>query len=951
MDAHPPGRAALNPFGAGLRYRRVSVVACGVSAVYLGLVAVAVWMAPALRVDFDPRSISPEHGLAFITSVGHTQTWIYRLGSDSSDRPQASSLTLLEDGKPLGPAHAQHVEIRENGNGRFSHWGDVVIFSSSDGTDPRTNGRRYRAVATLAPRRWWIVAAGVPAIHLAAMVMLLLWRARETALLRAGSALRRVPALDRAVREGETLLMVAAGCFAVAVVIGILGLRAPVVTFTLPPGDIAHELGVAYIVSVPSRGLLYHVRGGGPYEPFDSTTQLYEDGRPLGPGRSVHDDIRKIGQGRFSHWQTAIQFSASDNSDPRRNGRQYSARAASTLASVWVVVAFSALGAGLVSLGGWVRSSSMRYARLRRAVIAPVSWLHAPPRLRPRIAAALVALMGVCGASAVALAWSMGGTTQIGLELGRFFPLSDADGYHNCATLLGAWGSLDWDYCGRRMLYISMLSSLLVTLGWSSQNALIAQGFLVGLATAVLVLQVARVTSRAAAVVLLIAASAFAWQFTVGVFMTEVAGYVMGALSLALLLAFSVSRRSPWLFAGMAFLGIGMVARAGALSCIPAAVLWATVLGWRESRRTGAKYLAVALAGAAIGPLLQFAEVRLVGLDPANSGGNFSTVLYGLSTGSRSFQEAHDTFREVFATQGESAAFKVVYEAAIRNILAHPAVFVGSLQVTWLNFWGEFFAIDVLMPWRGIVTAAFVGGVLRCLIVFRSVAAASLLLVLLLGEFVVAPLIGGSNSVRVFATTVMVRWTICTFGIDWVMGGIGRLLKASPRFVLAPATGNTVAAIGGVVGLAVVGLMIFPMLPLYPRLERFPLTSRCGAGFEEVISRVGDEAIMMTITNRDNFESATPFRIGLKRLRDDLTYRVTWYAPDIKNLKPPVTFLRAVDLADGRINRVWHLAYTGELPFRDEPQSLCVDLSRRMTIAAADNFVIRDIQPISTAPP
>ena len=51
---------------------------------------------------------------------------------------------------------------------------------------------------------------------------------------------------------------------------------------------------------------------------------LFEGGKPLGPPRSLHADIRKQGQGRFSHWTRAgLYFSASDNSDPRSNGRRY----------------------------------------------------------------------------------------------------------------------------------------------------------------------------------------------------------------------------------------------------------------------------------------------------------------------------------------------------------------------------------------------------------------------------------------------------------------------------------------------------------------------------------------------------------------------------------------------------------------------------------------------------
>lgn len=51
---------------------------------------------------------------------------------------------------------------------------------------------------------------------------------------------------------------------------------------------------------------------------------LFEDGKPLGPPRSVHADIREQGGGRYSHWtRETLYFSASDNTNPRTNGRRY----------------------------------------------------------------------------------------------------------------------------------------------------------------------------------------------------------------------------------------------------------------------------------------------------------------------------------------------------------------------------------------------------------------------------------------------------------------------------------------------------------------------------------------------------------------------------------------------------------------------------------------------------
>jgi hypothetical protein len=58
-----------------------------------------------------------------------------------------------------------------------------------------------------------------------------------------------------------------------------------------------------------------------------STLQLCENGKPLGPAHSVHGDVTAIGRGHYSYWrsyETVLLFSTSDNSDPNTHGRTYS---------------------------------------------------------------------------------------------------------------------------------------------------------------------------------------------------------------------------------------------------------------------------------------------------------------------------------------------------------------------------------------------------------------------------------------------------------------------------------------------------------------------------------------------------------------------------------------------------------------------------------------------------
>jgi hypothetical protein len=62
--------------------------------------------------------------------------------------------------------------------------------------------------------------------------------------------------------------------------------------------------------------------------PARSVYALFEDGVTLGPAHALHDDIRRRGAGRFSHWHESLYFSSRDNSDPNVNGRRYQFRPA-----------------------------------------------------------------------------------------------------------------------------------------------------------------------------------------------------------------------------------------------------------------------------------------------------------------------------------------------------------------------------------------------------------------------------------------------------------------------------------------------------------------------------------------------------------------------------------------------------------------------------------------------
>lgn len=71
--------------------------------------------------------------------------------TDTNEEPHRSRLRLIEAGRALGPAHGSHETIRRMGRGSYSFWGNVVYFSSTDGSDPNTVARDY--TVALAPLR------------------------------------------------------------------------------------------------------------------------------------------------------------------------------------------------------------------------------------------------------------------------------------------------------------------------------------------------------------------------------------------------------------------------------------------------------------------------------------------------------------------------------------------------------------------------------------------------------------------------------------------------------------------------------------------------------------------------------------------------------------------------------------------------------------------------------
>lgn len=122
--------------------------------------ATAVYFATAVWLDRSYVSRTPKgnavvqllppfesYNHALIGRRDRTQRFDH-LGDDEKIAGDARSpIVVYENTTPLGPAHSNFADIDHLGAGRFAHWpSQGIVFSTSDNSDPTTNGRRYWAV-------------------------------------------------------------------------------------------------------------------------------------------------------------------------------------------------------------------------------------------------------------------------------------------------------------------------------------------------------------------------------------------------------------------------------------------------------------------------------------------------------------------------------------------------------------------------------------------------------------------------------------------------------------------------------------------------------------------------------------------------------------------------------------------------------------------------------------
>ena len=252
----------------------------------------------------------------------------------------------------------------------------------------------------------------------------------------------------------------------------------------------------------------------------------------------------------------------------------------------------------------------------------------------------------------------------------------------------------------------AMLSSLLALSEWRPSVVLVVQAGMIGMAASILLLTLHRSFGWIVALLCTAGVSCFAYEFALGNFMTESLGLAAGLCGFSLILL-SVRRKEPipsLLVCGLGMVSVGMAMRVGAIFAIPILFLWTLYasrgMGWYSRWRLLARAAGALAAGLVLHVLVAHAQ----GASVRNTGGNSAAVLYGLSTGSRDWSQAHRDFSGDFANTPETIVYEKIRGIALANIRSKPEVFVGSLIAAGAAFGKNLFSFGPLAQYNGLIT-------------------------------------------------------------------------------------------------------------------------------------------------------------------------------------------------------------------------------------------------------
>jgi hypothetical protein len=566
----------------------------------------------------------------------------------------------------------------------------------------------------------------------------------------------------------------------------------------------------------------------------------------------------------------------------------------------------------------------------------------------------------------VFLRWWSGSSGH--LSFAGLMPLSDAGDYFRCA-LTGANGShaahfpsgipdpdarravtasLDW--CSRRAIWPLALASVLSLAGWHAGIALVVLAGLLGLALGVAVNSVWRAYGLGAAVMLALVGAAFAYEWCVSTFMSEVWGVVCGLIGAAYLIDHGCRPSKVRLTLGLAMLSVALTARAGAITALPLLAAWAVLANGRPKDIGRSARALIPLLGLVAGPVLQVLGALHLSGTAGNTGGNFAATLYGLSTGSRDWRQAYQDFADLFSQRPESEVFAVVWKHAVQNIQLHPLTLFDALVGAGLLYGKSLFHSSTFFLYPWLLTALLCLGLVHSLIHWRDTRF-SLLIAVFAAECLAAPLIIDSGGARVFAAT---------FWVKPLLAGVGLLALIEFAFRTGASAHASSEALCGTCNTAltlhfaavgVAALSFGPHLLSVRGDAAATAESRVECASPPVLARIGRESMAVTVSATRQMPLRGPLSVVNGAFEADHGAGGTWWESQLGPLPEGTTIMVAFDVRPGMPARYLPLIMHRSLPrSKDGIYEICVGTKTIRLLGGYPVFAVENIATADAAP-
>jgi hypothetical protein len=628
-------------------------------------------------------------------------------------------------------------------------------------------------------------------------------------------------------------------------------------TFVLQRASIQHDAGCAYFIALNQRPVGWPVTnfvGDSESASEASRLILLQDSHPIGQPHAMHDDIRKKGNGNYSFWGNTLYFSLPNCADPRENEAIYTVSIPASLTKLaklsWFITA--------VLFGFWIKrrfsdhpimyEALVFYRKALDSLLSSLNLLNRPYRAGIYLAVLLISV-------GCYFAWLWGSGKSISLAVVGAYQVSDAMAYWTCANAMldmGNFGnttSFTSEWCQRRAIYPNMLSGL----AWMAQRnvhtTLLLQAVIVCLGIFILM---RRSTPYIGAIGMVLGTTLLLRYATADLFvltMTENAGLIFGCLGLALLLKSTENRSLAWVVAGVAMFSIALNARAGAFFVLPFLVLWSGIVAYSLKRKVHIWLFATAIATIA-GFALQALLVISEGGNPSSSHGNFSYVMYGLSSGGMGWQQVLIDHPELSGT--DTLMSKAIYALAWENIKLHPELLMQGLTKNLALFTSTgTYGFEKLGAWAGLVKLCWW---LAWFPLLTNVRKPAYLLIVLasLGIITSTPFLLGDGGSRIFAATVAVDVVQISLGLHWIISSLkhvsngGLFAILSQKYSEPPIAGKTLFSVEIGLALFVLSLVMIPHgLTRKPVLPNLPSDAVCKSDEYRVITYFGSKSSML----------------------------------------------------------------------------------------------------------